>query len=365
MSARLIGLAVALALVLSVQGFARDSELLPEGRNGDLHRVVPGDTLWDITNHYLGSPWIWPSIWHENPPIENPHLIYPSDLVWITEGGVRKVSEEEAAMLFGRSGGPRGEYPGAPDGGALESARADSLSASGARAKGASSPDWQLRYPGAGRFGFVSGERFGGTGAVLPSDELRSFMSQQDQIVISLGAAQTEVGRPYQLFRVRHSIEHPETGKMMGYFIEILGEARVTEVHAEASFAIVTDAFAEIEAGDRVTPFRAEPAVFAPVASRDGIEGVILAQQLYRLESAGGDLVLLDQGLSDGVVPGNQFVIFREGKRVKNPLARGSVQMPDDELGSLFVLRAGERTSLALVTHAKSELAGGCRFRSR
>ena len=190
-------------------------------------------------------------------------------------------------------------------------------------------------------------------------------MSQHDEIVVSLGAEQTDPGLRYQLFRVRHRVEHPETGEMMGYFIEILGQARVTEVYSESSVATVTDAFSEIEAGDRVTPFQAEPRAFTPVPAQDGIEGVILAQQLYRLESAGGDLVLLDQGRSHGVVPGNQFVIFREGKRVPNPLASGTVQMPDDEIGSLFVLRTGERTSLALVTNSTAELSAGFHFRSR
>ena len=48
--------------------------------------VKKGDTLWGISGMYLQKPWLWPQLWDANPQIDNPHLIYPGDelyLVWI------------------------------------------------------------------------------------------------------------------------------------------------------------------------------------------------------------------------------------------------------------------------------------------
>jgi nucleoid-associated protein YgaU len=46
------------------------------------HRVVRGDTLWDIAESYHNNPWRYPEL-AERSRIKNPDLIYPGDLVHI------------------------------------------------------------------------------------------------------------------------------------------------------------------------------------------------------------------------------------------------------------------------------------------
>ena len=55
--------------------------------------VKEGDTLWDLSQKYLSDAWLWPEIWQINEQIENPHLIYPGDLIGLVyKGSEVKVS---------------------------------------------------------------------------------------------------------------------------------------------------------------------------------------------------------------------------------------------------------------------------------
>src|SRR5690606_3062394 len=82
------GLTVAAGLVPLSSSAQQGERTIATGSNipltadaPDEYIVKPGDTLWDISKVFLRDPWYWPEIWYVNPQVENPHLIYPGDVL--------------------------------------------------------------------------------------------------------------------------------------------------------------------------------------------------------------------------------------------------------------------------------------------
>ena len=83
------------------------------GQTGEqTYLIKKGDTLWDLAFRFLGDPFKWSQIWHQNPYITNPNLIYPDKTLVIGGSGQAAVSSSSA----GTSGFAQSASSGATSG---------------------------------------------------------------------------------------------------------------------------------------------------------------------------------------------------------------------------------------------------------
>jgi hypothetical protein len=68
-----------------------------ESEAGFYYTVQEGDTLWDLSNHFNDSPWLWPELWQENDQITNPHWIFPGERIRLyKKSGAQQIAKTDA-----------------------------------------------------------------------------------------------------------------------------------------------------------------------------------------------------------------------------------------------------------------------------
>jgi len=315
-----------------------------QGREGRIHIVVPGDTLWDISDAYLGTPWVWPSIWTDNRDIQNPHLILPKDRIWISRHEMRRVTAEEAERLL--AGEPATDVPAAVEDGV----EGDPLPRT-----------YRVSY--AESHGFVTSQELESSASIVESVAPRVMMVQPDEVYIGLGESDVAVGDQFTIFRTDAKIYDPDTNRLLGYHVNVLGWAEVTKPAAETSIVQIRQSNSEIEAGDRIMP--REPAVIDVelTGSPEGVDGQIAFLPHGRGMMAMTEFVYLNRGSLDGLAVGNELAVYRPGWRAREEARNERVAIPDRPIADLLVVRTRDDTSVALIRQSETELELGDHFR--
>lgn len=309
----------------------------------DRHVVVKGDTLWDISETFLRSPWLWPEIWHVNPQIANPHLIYPGDVI----------------SLVYIDGQPRLTLQRGPGDRTVKL-----------------SPEMRI-------------EPIDTVIPAIPLDAIRPFLKNsrvtdqqtldQAAYVISghegrivSGGGDTMYARDgsgeqlakyasYGVYRPGQSYVDPDTGELLGIEALEVGLGKVVAKDDDISTVRLNSAEKEILAKDRLLPTEEVKVIptFFPSAPEGDVNGKIIAVLGGVSQLGPYDVVAINRGDRESIEVGNVMAIYHDSgmamDRVKNEL----VQLPPERAGILMVFRTFEKMSYALVLKAQRPLAVG------
>jgi len=320
-----------------------------QGRQGRIHVVVRGDTLWHISDAYLGTPWVWPSIWNDNDDIANPHRIYPGDRVWITPWEMRRLSAAEAERMLAA-------HPAAPD-------PAPEVVSKPPMPQPAVDLKVFHRESAEELVGLVSEEIVDSSASIVSAVPSRVMLGQGDRVYIGQGREDVAKGDRFTIFRTREKVFDPETGRMLGWHVDYLGWLEVIEPADETSVAEIRLSGAEIELGDRLLR-REPPQLDIEIGpSPTGVEGRISFFPNLRTLMATQDFVYLNRGSEDGLSVGSPLEVYRDGYTARETARDENVRVPERVVAHLLVLRAQPKSSVAVVRSSQEELALGDRFR--
>jgi LysM repeat protein len=308
----------------------RVSQPTPIASNAPNQYVVQvGDTLWDIANTFLKDPWFWPEIWHINPDIENPHLIYPGDVLGLVYIDGQPRVTPVVASTYRMS--PQARVT--PITQAVTSIPYESVSAF--LASGA-----VLEKGQADRMPYMIQAR---------GDHL---MASAGNEIYVRGLDNAPLGSRYNVVEVGDALIDPDDNKLIGYRGKFVGEGTLRRVGDPGTLAL-TSTSEEVIPGDKLLPETVDiPLNFYPRAPSTNIEGRIISVHGGVTQIGQYQAVVLNRGANHGVSTGDILTVYQTGETISDRFGGGKVRLPDEPAGTLMVFKVYDRISLGLIMEA-------------
>jgi hypothetical protein len=289
-------------LLLPVAATAQESvvsENLAEYPEGLVHKVVNGDTLWDLSAQYLGSPWLWPHLWERNRFLTNPHYIYPGIDILIFPPSPRRYAWEV--------GEPAAEPPPVTAQPAAEGT-APPIPIPAAEMP-PPEPTLSIAPEAFVRAGEFTPDRPRGIGSIRGGEQDKVAFSEADRVYLSLDKEIPE-GQILGVYRVRGPVRSATPRPVSGYVRFLAGIVQVTGKKDGQVTALVRESFEDLGREDLI---REEIPSYSPVVLREGgsgTEAFLITGKYPKVALSAEDIIYLDRGADAGVAVGDVFRIY-------------------------------------------------------
>jgi len=321
-----------LAVAFSLE--AAEGEKAFEHETGFYYTVQKGDTLWDLSQKFSDSAWLWPEMWRENSQIANPHRIYPGERI----------------RLYRRTGSQKvaGQKLGQP---VLTKSSLDELI--------------HYDYTALDRVGFIRKTMVAPHGAIFKVQETREMISMDDIVYIRPeGDSPLVPGKRYTIFRPLDPIKDRRTNAYIGIQHLLTGVVEITQVRPEYAIGTIIAAYRPIELEDMLMPYyRRLPKVIIK-ESPAGLKGRIIDSEEHNRLIGHSMIAFIDKGRKDGVQPGQFYNVYDQVRERIDPKGREKTLLLPVDFAELLVIHTENTTATVIVTSADKEFEPGATIQS-
>jgi len=316
--------------------------------------VKKGDTLWDIASMFLQDPWFWPEIWQRNPQVQNPHLIYPGDILTLTYvNGVpriqvaRPAEGEDVIRRESTDTGGRKVVKLSPSihrqtlNEAIPSIPADAVRQFLTRPR------------------VVSQEEWAAAPYIVGSDDAHLVLGANNKVYIR-GELDKERSR-YSVFREGDRLVDPDTNKLLGFEVIYAGEVRISK-YATPSSGLLLRTSREVLVGDRLLPTdkTAIDQQYFPRLPNDYIDGKVISLFDAISSIAKYQIAVINRGSNDGLEIGHLLATYQAGgvardrfldrtSRDRGDEAKLEIMLPDERSGLMMLFKVFDEVSYGLI----------------
>jgi hypothetical protein len=312
--------------------------------------VKKDDTLWDISNLFLDQPWLWPELWRNNTQIENPHLIYPGDVLrlrYVDGQPVMDIARDKTLILL------------TPE----------------SQTKAKPSPigvlPWKVLDPYFKNDSIIDIKAYNALPRLLGNNEGTSTYVKQD-FVLSHKPVGTDTN--YTIIR-KGKLLKDDDGDVIGYQVKNVGEVELVNPNSSKQQIVrIVKSNREARSGDKLRPVqRVDNSDLILQASTTQI-GRIIANIEDRSLIGKRDVVVISLGDSD-VELGMVMGIYAQGPAIldseepkyvmgQSPVEElfsggERVDQPAFKIGELVIFKTFDNASYAWITKADKHMRGG------
>ncbi|MEJ6079124.1 LysM peptidoglycan-binding domain-containing protein [Vibrio sp. 1-Bac 57] len=335
-----------LGVALSMTAFADKIKL--KGDHPETYIVQKGDTLWGISSHFLNSPWLWPRLWETNTQINNPHLIYPGDvlnLIWVD--GEPRLTRKQLKKL---SPTPRLQEKAQ----AIPTIPLQAISAFLSKDH-IIDPDLLHNAPR------------------LLGDALGSPRFFEGDIFYAQGHYDKD--KLYGIYRLGETYKD-EAGNSLGTKLIFIGNSQVSKSpNVDTTDQVTPHDFIkssrEARQGDlilSIPEFDSLPAYFIPQPVPKSKKGHILSALNNATAIGKWDVVVINKGKIDSIKIGSMFSILRSGPALLirdaniiykedgdafDKISEANLILPPERVGELMVFKVYDQVSIAIIMRGK------------
>lgn len=311
--------------------------------------VKKGDTLWAISSLFLRDPWLWPEIWYFNPQIDNPHLIYPGDvltLVYIDGKPQLRLSRDDGVSTEVIEPAPSVSAPAG-----IQTYKVSPRIRSEGLDQAIPTIPIDVIEPFLIKPRIVTKRELENAPYILSSLD-RHLINAVGNTVYARGLVD-EGDIRYNIFRPGREFKDPRTGETLGYETTLVSEAKLLRVGDPATL-MLTRSLRETLNGDRILPADkgAVSYNFLPKPPATTVNGQIIALFDAISQTAQRQVVIINLGDRQGIEIGTVLAIEQAGGEVRDSYVRrgkATVTLPNTRAGLLMVFRVFDRVSYGLI----------------
>jgi len=309
------------------------------------YTVKKGDTLWGISNLFLQDPWYWPEIWQKNTQIQNPHLIFPGDvLTLVYVGGQPQILVNEAQHKAVQQ--DSGELP--------VKKLSPSIRSKALQAGIPSIPGDAIRQF-LSKPRVVTKEQLDNAPRIIGSDERHLILGHGDRVYIR-GEIDKERVR-FSVFKPGDELRDPVSNDLLGYEAKYSGDVHII-TYGDPSSGDITYSAREILIGDRLLPedkSKLENLFFPHLPDKD-VNAQIISLYDALFGVAQYQIVVINKGERDGMEVGHLLATFTNGAVVRDHFDKRRsepVKLPNERSGLVMLFKTFDRVSYGLTLESK------------